>query len=587
MFFLSRPKTGAVLGLSVIMSVLLFARAYAQDGSSELIRQQQRQQQFEQRFQPDVHVRLDGLKPHVAQSPEIFPVVESPCFVIHAIHLDGEQAARFNYALNIAVRQLGFQPGMCLGATSINRLMQKAQNRFIESGYVTSRIMASSQDLRSGALTLTVIPGLVGQIRVNDRNSEQTHSGRIRSWQNELPLASGEVLDLRSIEQGLENFKRLSTAEADIQIEPSVLPGHSDIVINWSQRDIPLRLTLSADDSGSRSSGKYQGSATLSLENPLGLSDLFYVSYNHSLGHTRKARNGGNVLDSGGTKGHAVHYSVPFGNWLFAFNQSGYRFDQPVAGYQQNYNYRGTSRNVDLGLTRLLYRDAHRKTTATLKGWTRRSYNFIDDTEIDVQRKRTAGWAAELNHIEYLGASTLNVKAGYKRGTGLFESEAPPEQAFGEGTSRMKVITADIGLMVPFSVGTQRFSYSSQWHGQWNKTPLMMQDRMAIGGRYTVRGFDGEMSLMAERGWYWRNEFGWHYATGQQLYLGLDAGHVSGPSAAYLLGQTLVGGVIGLRGQFKAGGQVYYDLFAGTPIKKPRHFQTPDVTLGFMVSYAF
>ena len=30
----------------------------------------------------------------------------------------------------------------------------------------------------------------------------------------------------------------------------------------------------------------------------------------------------------------------------------------------------------------------------------------------------------------------------------------------------------------------------------------------SIGGRYTVRGFDGEASLMGERGWLLRNDIG-------------------------------------------------------------------------------
>ena len=38
---------------------------------------------------------------------------------------------------------------------------------------------------------------------------------------------------------------------------------------------------------------------------------------------------------------------------------------------------------------------------------------------------------------------------------------------------------------------------------------LDAQDRFAIGGRYTVRGYDGEASLSAERGWLLRNDLSW------------------------------------------------------------------------------
>ena len=102
-----------------------------------------------------------------------------------------------------------------------------------------------------------------------------------------------------------------------------------------------------------------------------------------------------------------------------------------------------------------------------------------------------------------------------------------------------------------------------------------------------MRGFDGESSLSAERGWYWRNELAWTYRQNHQFYLGADVGHVSGQSAKYLLGQTLAGGVVGLRGQFKAGGALSYDLFASKALQKPDYFQTKSVVTGFNLSYSF
>lgn len=95
------------------------------------------------------------------------------------------------------------------------------------------------------------------------------------------------------------------------------------------------------------------------------------------------------------------------------------------------------------------------------------------------------------------------------------------------------------------------------------------------------------MSLSAERGWYSRNELSLSYRPSHQIYLALDAGHVSGPSAQYLLGQTLIGTALGLRGQVKLGGNLSYDASVGTPLRKPQGFQTAKITYGFNLSYAF
>ena len=576
----------AIQCCALIWGGVLPVFAYADTAAEEFIRQQQRQEQLQKQLQPEASVRLDE---SVVKSKEPLVLIqdETPCFAINEVVLEGDEAGRFQFALRSALRQLKFKSGMCLGAQGVNQIMTVAQNKIISRGYTTTRVLAAPQDLKNGKLVLTVIPGRVRDIRFDETNSEQTHVERIKASHNALPMKSGDILNLRKIEQGLENLKRVPTAEADIQIVPADAPNESDIVIKWAQRQVPVRVSLSVDDSGSDSTGKYQGSATVSLDNPLGLSDLFYFTYNHDLGGKDSYTDMDGREANSGTYGYNVHYSIPFKNWQFAINASENKYRQAVAGTSQVYTYRGTNETLDANLSRLLYRDAHRKTSASVGVWSRKSRNFIDDAEIEVQRRATAGWKASLDHKEYVGDAIINANVTYKRGTGGRDALAAPEELFGEGTHRMKIITADLGVAYPFKLGTQNFSYSGSARAQWNKTPLVANDQFSIGSRYTVRGFDENMTLMAERGWFVRNEVSWSYLPAHQVYLGADVGHVSGPSAKYLLGQTLAGAAIGLRGQFKVGGQLYYDVYAGSPLKKPDNFKTDDVNAGFSVSYSF
>src|SRR5690606_4098992 len=115
----------------------------------------------------------------------------------------------------------------CLGAEGINVAMAHVQNAIIAQGYVTTRVLAAPQDLRTGELSLTVIPGRVRAIRFADANP-RAH------FLNAVPIQPGDLLNLRDIEQGLENLKRAPTADADIRIEPAegenAKPGESDIV---------------------------------------------------------------------------------------------------------------------------------------------------------------------------------------------------------------------------------------------------------------------------------------------------------------------------------------------------------------------
>jgi hemolysin activation/secretion protein len=236
-------------------------------------------------------------------------------------------------------------------------------------------------------------------------------------------------------------------------------------------------------------------------------------------------------------------------------------------------------------LSRVLYRDAMRKTVASVRGYLHKSKNFIDDTEIEVQRRQTAGWEMAFTHREFIGAATIDANLAYWRGTGALNAIRAPEEAFGEGSSRPGIVTTDTVLSLPFTIGVQKLRYSSAWRAQWNRSALVPQDRFAIGGRYTVRGFDGENVLSADRGWLIRNDIGAALGqSGQELYLGIDYGRVSGPAVQYLLGNRLAGSVVGLRGAYD---RFSYELFIGRPVIKPAGFQTAGTTGGFQLNWSY
>lgn len=546
--------------------------AEPQAPAQQLLLQQQRERAQREQLEPSPDVRLEA--PQDSAGTLRLPRNETPCFKIDRVVLTGEQSEDFQWALRAANPSDDPVLGQCIGSAGINLTMKRIQNAIIAKGFITTRVLAQAQDLNQGTLSLVLVPGRIKHIRFAPGTSS-----RANYW-NAMPAAPGDVLNLRDIEQALENFKRVPTAEADVQITPAegadAQPGESDVVIAWKQA-IPVRVSLSVDDSGSKQTGKYQGNVAVSLDNLATLNDLFYISFNHDLG-------GGQSGDRG-SKGHTVHYSVPYDYWQLSLTSSEYDYHQTIAGVNQAYSYSGRSRTNEVQLSRVIYRDAVRKTTVSVGGWSRTSSNYIEDTEIEFQRRRMAGWQAGINHREFIGASTLDLGVGYRRGTGARDALRAPEEETGEGTSRSQIISANAQLQVPFTLSDQRLRYVAGWRGQWNRTPLIPQDRFSIGGRYTVRGFDGEQILSAERGWTFSNDLGLSLAnTGQELYLGVDYGEVGGHSAQYLSGRRLAGAVVGLRGGYK---QFSYDIYTGKPLEKPKGFQTADVTSGFSANWSF
>jgi hemolysin activation/secretion protein len=563
-----RSTLTTVLLLSVVVSAGAQAQTNAQRDAAEQRRIQERDTQLREQQQTAPDARLNVPVTAAQRLPES----ESPCFPIRQLELRGEASGQFGWVLDsLSGPQKTDSPlRKCLGTQGIGILLRRAQESLVAKGFVTTRVLAQPQDLSSGSLALTVLPGRIRNIRFADPGASLT------STATAVAAQPGDILNLRDVEQALENFKRVPTADADIQITPADQPDHSNLVIAY-QRTTPVRLSLALDDSGGKSTGRYQSSATLSWDNPLGLNDLFYVSQNRDAG--------GGDPGPRGTQGSTVHYSIPYGYWTLGTTFSESRYHQTVTGLTQSYVYSGTSGNAELKLSRLFYRDATRKSTVHLKAFERHSNNYIDDTEVQIQRRVVGGWELGLGHKEFLGSATLDANLAYKRGTRDFAAIDAPEESTGQGTARFNLWVADVTLNQPFKWLGQSLRYQANLRLQGNETPLTPQDRFSIGGRYSVRGFDGESSLSGDNGWLLRQDMGWTLGnSGQELYLGIDAGGVNGQSAEFLAGKALSGGVIGLRGNYR---KLQYDLFVGTPLYQPSGFKTAETTAGFSLNLAF
>ena len=286
---------------------LLSPSALSDADAQQLLQQQDRERALRQQHEQSPDVRFE--RPVAGELPAL-PKDETPCFPIQTIALTGNDAGQFQWALQAADPVADPATGRCLGSDGINLVMKRVQNAIVAKGFVTTRVLASPQDLKGGKLTLTVIPGRVRVVRFSDDSDP-----RATKW-NAMPVRPGDILNLRDIEQGLENFKHVPTADADIQIIPAeglgAEPGESDLVIAWKQA-MPFRLNLSVDDSGSKYTGKYQGGVTIAYDNWWTLNDLFYISFNHDLG--------GGVAANKGSYGNTLHYEIPYHYWRLWLNR--------------------------------------------------------------------------------------------------------------------------------------------------------------------------------------------------------------------------------------------------------------------------
>lgn len=557
------------LALPPLALALVAGAAHAQSSDAEEQRRRSRQEAEERlRLQqlPDVHLP----RPAPAVDPDALALPdETPCFPVRQLVLDGQPPAAFAWAQPWLDRYAG----RCIGRQGIELILRRLSARIIAQGYVTTRVGLPEQSLADGILRLNLIPGRIRAIRFAD-------PALTASWRSALPARPGDLLNLRDIEQGLEQFKRVPSQDADIDIAPGEAEGESDIVITVA-RAKPWRLGLTADDAGSAATGRRQGSLSLAIDNPLDLNDLLSASLSADLWNDPHTR---------GTTGHNLQYSLPWGDWTFHLTDSAWQYRQTVQGINQTLLYSGDSHTQELKVQRLLQRGQASKTSLLFRTQVRTQRSAIEHNEIAVQHLRTALAELGLTHRHYLGSAQLDLTVAHREGVPWFGGlDDAPGRPTGSPTRRYRLEFLDAALAVPFAIAGHPLRWNTALRLQTTDDTLYASEYLAIGGRYTVRGFDGERTLAAERGGYWRNDLETPLgASGQSLYLGLDYGRVGGPGARALAGRQLAGAAIGLRGALPGGdGTASYDLFAGWALQKPPGFVTSRPALGFQLSFQF
>ncbi|ARK40495.1 ShlB/FhaC/HecB family hemolysin secretion/activation protein [Burkholderia pseudomallei] len=556
-------------------------QAAAARANAEQDRQAQQQRDAQQR---DAAVRAPSVLsevPHVEAYPAL--PVESPCFRIDRFTLDVPSSlpdsAKAQGASELPMDRFAFARewlshyvGQCVGKQGVDVLVKGLSQAILARGYVTTRVLVPEQDLSTGTLKLSLIPGVIRHVRFADEKLRGT-------WKTAFPTGDGEVLNLRDLEQGLEQMKRVTSQDVSMQIVPGELPGESDVVLDV-KRGKPWTVVASVDNSGTRATGKLQGNLSVGIDNPLGLNDILNVGVSQDLEFGDKR------LGSHGWNGS---YSIPWGYWTATLSAYTNTYYQQIAGVNQTFIASGNSKTVDFKLARVLARSQNDVLGGYFKLSRRFGKSFIEDTEISQQRRNNTIIELGLTDRHYFDGAQFDGSLAYRQGGGGFGAQDDTLAAGGGPTYRFRMAALDANLSVPFAIGKQPFRYVGTFHGQYSGNTLYYLDDMTIGSRYTVRGFDGETMLAAARGFYWRNELQMPIGqTGQAVYAGLDYGRVWGPQPIVLVGTQLAGAVIGVKGSIGTRFGAYaYDLFAGTPVYKPSGFPTARVTVGFQLTSQF
>lgn len=465
------------------------ATAAPTPGDQDLIRDRQNRLLEEQRRRLEELQDLPG-KDTKPQAPAL--PADTRCFPIQDIELKGADS------LSGGDRTLLLKPyvGQCLGVAQLNELLKVITDYYIAKGWVTSRAYLPQQDLSSGHLQVLVVEG-----KLEGLKGAQGSSVTDRELAMAFPGKVGEALNLREVEQLVDQLSRLPSKQAQMELTPGSQVGGSDVLVkNLPQK--PWRASLSRNNDGQKSTGEQQWGAGLEWDSPLGLADQLILRGGHDA-----------ISDHQKTsKSSMLYYNLPWGWWNFsyAYSESEYRTFLMLDDLKLKQN--GDSQNHQLRAERVIHRDDVSKTSVNVGLSHLRTNNYLLDSRLATSSNRLSEFQVGITHGRRIGSAFVNLDVGMQNGIGAFDAQSNQQERDANGnltaTPRYRKYTATVSYLQPFTLWGESLSFSSLATGQRSEDVLYPAQRMSLGGSYSVRGFK-DQQLNGDSGGYWRNEVRW------------------------------------------------------------------------------
>ena len=509
--------------------------------------------QFEQKQRLDAEINQRHLleKQNTVNLEErsIHSFQNETCFPVDHIQLVGVSVISSKTQAQLTASYLS----QCLTFSDIQESAKHITNHYIEQGFVTSQAFIPEQDLSSRNLTLQVIEGKVETIEIEDSPERLTHSI--------FPHQQEQILNLRNIEQGLEQLNRLSSSRYTIDIQPGSQPGYSRVIIHKTGRKWPMAGQLNIDNTGMKATGKQLVTGSLIVDSPLGFGEQWSISAN---------------TDTDMSPSHYSRYRVasvgfPYGYWSYRYQYYRNNTLQPFIASGHHYRYEGQNTNQQFDISRLMYRDGEQRFTLQGSVKHKRAQTRLADQMLTISSPTLTSLTVSPQYSTTLGQGYFTFNPAFEWGVSALGA-SPDTLAKDSPRSHYRKFSLSSSYQAYFPNG---LTYLTSFYGQYTPDNLYGIERMSIGGEYSVRGYH-EQSLSGNRGGYWRNEISKDIANtaiGQFRLIGaLDLGVIRADKYQ-VESNTLAGAAVGL--SFTDNSRLSSQFFLSKPLHYPSQLK-PD-----------
>ncbi|MCV2884697.1 ShlB/FhaC/HecB family hemolysin secretion/activation protein [Aestuariibacter sp. AA17] len=408
----------------------------------------------------------------------------------------------------------------CLGLSRINQIVATISNLYLDAGFVTSRAFIKPQDLSQGTLSILVMEGHVESIVSEDKRLSEEQIALA------FPSTPSGWLNLRDLEQGLENLNRLGSNRTTMKLLPGDQQGGTLVSIA-NQAGRAWRASLGLNNTGVETTGELQLDGNFTYDNLLGMNDSMVIAASTNVGE--------HELPHAESRSLSVNASMPNGYWLFSVNNNYFEYEQTVLGASVDFLTHGSSLNTHLAADHTLFRSQTEKVNVALSFTRKESKNFIEDVFLDTSSRVLYLWdftGSYLNNSE-LGAFTASLSVN--KSVPWFDAKR--ELADAEDDFQFTKYALDLGFSSTFDVSGHPLQYATRLHYLYSPDVILASEGISVGGRYSVRGVSGA-SLFGYRGGYIRNDvtlpigLDWFGSSRLNITAGLDIGTSNLPDYA-------------------------------------------------------
>jgi len=486
-----------------------------------------------------------------------------PCVRIDTIHIEG--ATLIDPKTLDSVTQK--YENRCLDVASITRLINEINNLYRQKGFITSRAYIKEQTLEDHILTISVMEGRVQEV---------TGEGVFTDWVF-LGYAD-KPFEIRDIEARLEQLNTLPSKQVTMDVVPGDKVGYSKLHLKAKRPRFPVHGHIGVDNFGSSSMDRYQFTARLAWDDPLGINDQLTIDINTA--NPEDADN--NTLGSG------IQYGFPVGLVYLKAGYFSFEYDQVVPGLNQNYKADGESREWRLDADYKLFHTATQRGRVTFSFTHKRNDNYLEGELLDTSSSEID--IAQISYSHFYTYSDLRafITIGYARGLDIFDVRIPEARS---GTFDKFFTQWNMDCVV---LPGSRLHYSLAGYVHYVSKEAITTEYISIGGPYSVRGFE-ETQLSGSFGGYVRNEIFIDFDLGRahlSPYIGYDYGAVK--RNALSTGGQISGACVGVRALWRA---LSLDLFAAKALSDSTEtiveengdviHRDHDPYLGFSITFQF